>query len=140
MEITIRNLQTRIPIRLPRIKKVVQKTLQYLRISNAQLSIVFVAPQRMKMLNTQHLKHSYATDILTFDYRLSVSQDLQAEIIICPLVAAQNASAYKTTTAKEIDLYLVHGLLHLAGYDDHSGRDIKRIRNKENEIIKHLNK
>ena len=136
MDITIRNLQTRIPLRLIRIKKVIRHTLQYLRISDAELSIVFVSPQRMKILNTKHLRHHYVTDILTFNYSLSQSRSLQAEVVICPSVAASNAVIYGATLQKEIDLYVVHGLLHLAGYDDHSVHDIKRMRNKENEILK----
>lgn len=136
MDITTRNLQTKILIRLPRIKKIVRYTLQYLRISDAELSIVFVSPQRMKILNAKHLKHRYVTDILTFDYRVSKSQGLRAEVIICPSVAASNAVFHGTTLPEEIDLYVVHGILHLAGYDDHSARDIKRMRNKENEILK----
>jgi probable rRNA maturation factor len=140
MDITIRNLQTKIPIHPTRIKKAVRHALQYLRISDAELSIVFVSPQRMKTLNAKHLKHRYVTDILTFDYRASKlkSQALQAEVIICPSVAASNAVVYGSTLQKEIDLYVVHGLLHLAGYDDHSAHDIKLIRNKENEILKNL--
>ena len=138
MDITIRNLQTRIIIHPTRIKKAVRHALQCLRISDAELSVVFVSPQRMKILNTKHLQHRYVTDILTFDYRASKSQGLQAEVIICPSVAASNAVVYRSTIQKEIDLYVVHGLLHLAGYDDHSAQDIKLIRNKEKEILDNL--
>ena len=138
MDITIKNLQTRIPIRLTRIKKVACHALQYLRMFNAELSIVLVTSQRMKIINAHYLKHNFSTDILTFDYRSLKANDFQVEIIICPSKAAQNAVVYKTTIEEEIDLYVVHGLLHLAGYNDHSSRDIKRIRSKEKEIIKSL--
>jgi probable rRNA maturation factor len=135
MDITIRNLQTKIPIRLSRVQKVALHTLQSLRVSDAQLSIVFVAVQRMRRLNAAHLHHCYVTDILTFDYRLPGDDRLLAEIVICPSIAVQNAIDYGTTTAKEIDLYVVHGLLHLTGFDDHTPEDIQAMREKEKEIM-----
>ena len=136
MDITIKNLQTKIPIRPTRIKKVIRQTLDHFSISDAELSVVFVTAQRMKVLNSKYLKHDYATDILTFNYRTSTTkQRICAEIIICPSVAARNAGLYRTTIAKEIERYLVHGILHLAGYDDHSSRDIERMRKKETEIL-----
>lgn len=141
MDITLKNLQTKIPIRPTRIKKLVLQTFRHLRVSGAELSVVFVTPQRMKSLNAHHLSHNYTTDILTFDYRLSPkTKEIQAEIIICPAVAAQNAATYDTTTSAEIELYLVHGILHLLGYDDHSPKDITRMRKKEAEIVSFLRK
>lgn len=141
MDITIKNLQTKIPVRPTRIKKVIRQTFRHLNISRAELSVVFVTPQRMKILNARHLKHNYATDILTFDYRLSPAhEEIQAEIVICPSMAQANAASYKTTVGKEIDLYLVHGILHLLGYDDHSPNEIARMRKKEAELINSLKK
>ncbi|MBP6342356.1 MAG: rRNA maturation RNase YbeY [Candidatus Omnitrophica bacterium] len=141
MDITLKNLQTKIPILPTRIKKLVLQTFRHLRVSRAELSVVFVTPQRMKSLNARHLSHNYTTDILTFDYRLSPkTKEIQAEIIICPAVAAQNAATYDTTTSAEIELYLVHGILHLLGYDDHSPKDITRMRKKEAEIVSFLRK
>ena len=138
MDITIINLQTRIPLRLTRIKKNAQKALQYLGISAADLSIVFVSAQKMKRLNTRHLRHSYETDILTFNYAQADSDFLMAEIIICPSVARIQAKQYGVPLEKEIMLYVVHGILHVMGFDDHSVKDIKKIRSKEARVMEHL--
>ncbi len=134
MDINIKNLQTKVPIRRPRIKQVALRTLKHVGINGAAVSVIFVTPQRMKALNTKHLKHSYVTDILTFDYGHADDQRV-AEIIICPSVAVANAKAFSLPLQEEIELYVIHGILHLAGYDDHSPRDIARIRKKEREII-----
>jgi len=94
------------------------------------LSIVFVGSARMRMLNKKYLKHDYVTDVLTFDLG-----DKAAEIIICPKVAFSNAKAHQSSTEKEIILYVVHGLLHLAGYDDHEGKDIVQMRQMEIKLL-----
>jgi probable rRNA maturation factor len=136
-DISIKNLQTKIPIRIPRIKQVARRTLKHLDISGATLSVIFVSPQRMKLLNAKYLKHAYVTDILTFDYSPAGQRKrILAEIVIAPSVAAANARAFATPVEKELELYLIHGILHLAGYDDHAPRDIIRMRKKERELTK----
>ena len=84
----------------------------------------------MRALNKEYLSHDYVTDVLTFE----LGED-QGEIIICPLVACTNARAHQNTTEKEIILYVIHGILHLAGYDDHSPKDILEMRRMEKELL-----
>lgn len=134
--ISIENLQTKIPVTQARIKKVVRQTLRHFKVFDAELSVVFVTEVRMKRLNAQHLKHFFPTDILTFDYR-SYGQEkpLCAEIVICPSVAARNAAVYRTSVPKELDRYLIHGILHLCGYDDASPADKKKMAVEEDRII-----
>jgi probable rRNA maturation factor len=141
MDISIKNLQTKVSIRIPRIKQVARRTLRHLNIPEATLSVIFVATSRMKSLNTKYLKHAYVTDILTFNYSPEGQRKrILAEIIIAPSVAVANARAFATTLHKEIELYVIHGILHLAGYDDHSPGDIARMRKKEQEITRMIGK
>ena len=136
MDITIRNLQTKIPIRRLRIKDVIRLVLRHFHITDAEISLVFVAPSRMKAFNTEYLKHDYVTDVLTFDYTGNGGSLLSGEIVICPSVALNNAKGFGTSVHKEIELYVVHGILHLMGYDDHRPTDIARMRKKEREIMR----
>ncbi len=69
--ISIKDLQTKIPVPQARIKKVVRLTLRHFRISDAELSVVLVTEAHMKRLNARHLKHRYSNYIFTFDYRSS---------------------------------------------------------------------
>jgi probable rRNA maturation factor len=94
------------------------------------LSIVFVGTRRMRAINKKYLKHDYVTDVLSFDLG-----DAQGEIIICPGMAGVNAKAHRTSTQKEIILYVVHGILHLAGFDDKSPAGIRRMRSMEKELL-----
>lgn len=84
----------------------------------------------MRCINRRYLGHDYVTDVITFDLEGA------AELIICPQEARRNARAYKADLHQELVLYVVHGLLHLAGYDDHTEADIKRMRMQEAQILK----
>ena len=136
MEITLNNLQKKIPIPQSRILKAAQSALHkigdthFFNKSVCHLSIVFVGTQRMRSINKKYLKHDYVTDVLTFDLG-----DNTGEIIICPQVAVDNAKDHQTSTENEIILYVIHGILHLAGFDDHKPKDILQMRSMENELL-----
>ena len=131
MDITVRNLQSSISIPNSKIKTTalnVGRTLGLVQ-SFREISIVCVGTQRMRSVNKKYLGHDYVTDVITFDLEGS------GEILICPQVASRNAKIYGTSLQREILLYVVHGLLHLAGYDDHSPKDIRRMRAKEKQLL-----
>ncbi|MDE2008996.1 MAG: rRNA maturation RNase YbeY [Candidatus Omnitrophica bacterium] len=133
MEIALKNLQKKISIPQGPVIKAAQAALRKLKgVNKARcLSIVFVGPKRMRAINKKYLEHDYVTDVLTFDLGKGV-----AEIIICPLMARVNARVCQTTTGREIILYVIHGILHLAGFDDHRPKDIIRMRRMERELLK----
>jgi len=87
----------------------------------------------MRAINKKYLKHDYVTDVLTFDLGENIG-----EIILCPQVARANAKAHQTSTQNEIVLYVIHGILHLAGYDDHNPKDILQMRRMESKLLSDL--
>ncbi len=134
----ISNFQRKIPIPVPKVRTALRSACRKLRFKIPELSVAFVGERRMRRLNKEYLGHDYVTDVITFGYsergHLKVSP-FCGEIIICPAVAARNAKRYGNTLEREIILYVVHGILHLCGYDDHSPEDVKRMRQKETEIL-----
>ena len=64
--------------------------------------------------------------------------ELIADIYISAQTAVRNSKRFKTEPAKELYLYVIHGLLHIAGYDDHKTDDIKEMRSKEEYYLKYL--
>jgi probable rRNA maturation factor len=84
----------------------------------------------MRAINKKYLNHDDVTDVLTFDFG-----DTCGEIIICPHVARLQARAHQTSTENEIVLYVIHGILHLAGFDDHGPRDILQMRRMEEKLL-----
>jgi probable rRNA maturation factor len=73
----------------------------------------------MQGLNLQYRGKDYATDVLSFSYRGEKDDNLRllGEIIVCPDVAATNASRWNTSVEREMRRLLAHGILHLTGYD-----------------------
>jgi len=67
-----------------------------------------------------------------------VTKHLQGDIIISTDAVVANARKFKTSPQHELSLYIVHGILHLLGYDDHAAKDITRMRKKERELMKLL--
>ena len=126
MEIIVNNLQHKILIPVSKVKSAAQLTCRKLKFNKPELSVVFVGEKRMRRINREYLGHDYVTDVITFRSN---------EIVVCPAVAARNAGRYGNSVGREIILYVIHGILHLCGYDDHTPKDIERMRQKEQQIM-----
>jgi len=85
------------------------------------------------VLNLKYLGKNQPTDVLSFDS--SGAERKCADIIISTQTAIRNAKAFKTTPLFELNLYLVHGLLHILGYDDKTHQQRKLIRRKEKQYV-----
>lgn len=108
--------------------------LRHLKIRDAELSLAFVSSQKIRALNIKYLNRAHTTDVLAFD--LSSDGDvLCGEVIISTDAVVQNARRFDTAPATELVLYIIHGILHLTGYDDHSAADRARMRAKEQEVL-----
>jgi len=83
------------------------------------LTVVFVAPRTMKKINGRYRSRDYATDVLSFAYGNETEGDVRylGDIVISPEVAALNAERWRTSSEKEVRRLLVHGILHLLGYN-----------------------
>ena len=81
----------------------------------------------------KYLQHDYFTDIITFDY--CEDDTLSGDLFISVDSVKENASFYGTEFEVELNRVIVHGLLHLIGYDDHKDQDIKMMRSKEDYYL-----
>jgi len=85
------------------------------------LSIVFTGENRIKKLNKKYRKENKTTDVLSFGespkFKTQNLKDTLGEIIICPQKVEKNSRKYKTAFKEELVLVLIHGILHLLGYD-----------------------
>jgi len=89
-------------------------------------------------LNALYLKENNPTDVLSFN--LSNAQDpkeILGDIIVSADTASRNSRIYKTSPADELDLYALHGCLHLLGYNDNNPRNRKIMRKKELQYYAH---
>jgi probable rRNA maturation factor len=126
-----------------------------------RLSIAVVGAAAMRSLHQRYLQMAEPTDVLTFDLGTSRRRgELDAEIVICADVALQRSRIVANQTRNtsgprapgkpfpnrrwlaaaraELALYLTHGLLHLAGYDDHRPAQSRRMHAREDELLERL--
>ncbi|MGD0336380.1 MAG: rRNA maturation RNase YbeY [Candidatus Omnitrophota bacterium] len=133
MEIIIRNLQKKIPVRKTKIKKALLKLLSKEGPKlNAQIWVSFVTDTAIKALNAQFLNKNCATDVLAFDLSDTYATGyLVGDIVVSADTALRNARVFNTKPSYELNLYAVHGLLHLLGYGDHTRKEKQLMRRKE---------
>ncbi|MFC1674765.1 rRNA maturation RNase YbeY [Candidatus Omnitrophota bacterium] len=138
MKVSIKNLQRKIPVYPKRIKRAALKTLVSLGVNRpGEVAVFFVTEKRIRELNAKYLGQPCATDVICFDLARD-RREIMADIFICTAAAVKNAKTYKTSTEGEIFLYLVHGLLHLLGYNDRTQKERKRMQRKEKRILECL--
>jgi len=101
---------------------------------DAELSIALVDDDEIVRLNRRFLGRDGATDVLAFAYE-SDEQALSGEIVVNAEMAVRQAAGRPHSAADELLLYIVHGLLHLLGYDDHEAEDTRRMREREQEVL-----
>ena len=97
------------------------------------LSISYVNNIKIREIHTRFLNKANITDVITFPGNPQLK--FSGEIIISAERAMKQYSIYKTTFSQELTLYLVHGWLHLAGFNDRNTSEIKEMRKAENEAL-----
>ena len=109
---------------------------------NQIISVSFVGPRTIARINKEFVNHTGLTDVISFDYRDDSEiqpNDVIGELIIHPGMAVlAGAKRKKSSFAYEMVLYLVHGILHIAGENDLAPKERSRMRKKERQLIKKL--
>ena len=124
------------------LRRVARFTAAAAGVHTGQLSVAVVGPAAMARLHERFMDLSGPTDVLTFDLDSDCSRGhLDSEIVLCADVAQRSAGNRGATLAAcraELALYLVHGILHLSGYDDHTTADYRRMHAREDELLTQL--
>jgi len=143
--IEINNLTT-IQIEEEFLKKIVQKVLESEKEGNKNLSIALVGQGRIRELNKRYIGKNRVTDILAFpnkDYNPPATSSQPSvgplglgEVVICLREVKKNAKRFSSTFEKELVRVLIHGILHLLGYDhEKSEAQAKKMEEKQNYYL-----
>jgi probable rRNA maturation factor len=134
IKVALNNQQQAQPVDRAQLKEAAKRVLAGEGIDNASISLAVVDDANMHRLNRQYLQHDYPTDVLSF---LLEDEDdrLEGEIIISADYAAREAAHFGWTPQQEMLLYVIHGTLHLAGYDDLEPDLKTEMRAKEREYL-----
>jgi len=128
------------------LKKITTALLVDLKIENAELGIHLVAAPEMTRLNETFLRHAGPTDVITFDYSIPRSRtsdpspELHGEIFICVDEAVLQARKFGTNWQSEVVRYIVHGVLHLLGFDDASAGVRRKMKRQEARLLRELSR
>lgn len=95
-----------------------------------EVSLAIVSDPTIHALNRRHLQHDYPTDVLSFVLEMTEDR-LEGEVIVSGETASRLAASYGWSAEAELMLYLVHGCLHLVGFDDQSEPDRESMRRQE---------
>ena len=138
IKINCENQNKRRKTDLLKAKKVARGALRALGKDSARLNITFFSNQKIRAFHRRYLGKDMSTDVMAFP--AGKEGDFLGDIAISSDKAAQNAKTYGLTFKEEIALYVIHGILHLAGYDDTTARKRARMKRKENELLQQARK
>ncbi len=152
--VEVLNRQRKIKLSSKRLKKIASQIIKYLYQSKEfskfqfeknqilTISIVLIGNERMREINFKYRGKKYVTDVLSFSYLedINISKELYlGEILINPEKAKIQAREYEVSLWQEITRLLVHGILHLLGYDHEvSEKRARKMRKLEQKILSNL--
>ena len=136
-EVTVHNLQRKISVNVAEVEKFAGNAVQYslqlqkgkqtdLRKSH-EVSVWLISDRRMALLHRKFLGHSGPTDVLTFQH---------GEIFISVDTARRHARAFGNSLSRELKLYIIHGLLHLHGFDDQTPSKAHKMKGAQEKILR----
>ncbi len=100
------------------------------------LNFVFCSDPCLLEVNRKFLGHDYYTDVITFDY--VEDGKISGDVMISVDTVLANSKEYGTGFDNELSRVMIHGVLHLLGYDDHNDEDVRIMREKENFYLSQL--
>jgi probable rRNA maturation factor len=127
------------PLDYPALKAAAKAVLAGEGVTAAKIGLAFVDDAHIHRLNKQFLDHDEPTDVITFPYSGPKAAKLEGEVVIGHGVAVENAADRGHDVHAELVLYVIHGCLHLCGYDDTTAKAAQQMRAKEREYLAKLN-
>jgi rRNA maturation RNase YbeY len=116
------------------INNIVKELKKELEFEISGIIINLVNSKEIMRINKEYLNHNYSTDILTFDYS-ELQKKLNGEIYISIEDAASNTKKYRVKLKEEIMRLVIHGFLHLLGFNDRSQKDKIVMKKLENQLF-----
>ena len=98
-----------------------------------EINYIFCSDKYLLQINKQYLNHDYFTDIITFNY--NIEKFVSSDIYISIETVAKNADYYNVTFDNELNRVMIHGILHLLGFDDKTEDEKIVMKEKEDEAL-----
>lgn len=139
MKIHLFNSQKVIPVRKAYWQRLVKEVALFEGQAFAEVSLHFVEGEEIGRLHAEYFDDPSITDCISFPIDgPDTPYRVLGEVFVCPEVAVDYAAHHKENPLKETALYVVHGLLHLFGYDDIKEKERRQMKKKESELMSYL--
>ena len=139
MKIYFRNKQSKTPINWQSVKQLARFVLKYQKISSVEVGLLFVDNSYIARLNRKYFKRQGPTDVIAFPMnegrKAECSPQLLGDIVISIEKAVEYSEEHNKDLYMEISLYLIHGILHLLGYDDIIAEDRKEMMKQQRKLL-----
>jgi probable rRNA maturation factor len=138
--IVVRNRQRARPLNTKFLRDIVHALLvQELSRDDFEIGISIIGEAAMTQMNEGYLRHKGSTDVITFDYtEPSRPKSLSGEICVCLDEALAQAPRFRMTWQNELVRYIVHGILHLSGYDDKTAAARRKMKREEDRLLQQM--
>ena len=137
-KISIQSPQEIVPLDRGRLREIARAVLDGEYVKDYEISLVFVDNPTIHQLNKRYLDHDEPTDVLSFPYSAANARKLEGELIVGVEIAKEQAAERGHDVQAELALYVIHGLLHLCGYDDKSADDAQAMGLRERHYLEQL--
>lgn len=136
MKVYVKNNQKDLPVSAKQVKLLVHAFLEYHKIDYSEVAIHLVSDKKMRLVHQQFFNDPSPTDCMTFPVDPVDAEDaVLGDILVCPNTAITYAEKNALDPYKELSLYIIHGLLHLLGYDDIEDKDRKVMKKMEKKEL-----
>jgi probable rRNA maturation factor len=135
IEVEVSDTQGHLAIDHRALADLVRRVLAGEGVGRASLSVALVDEATIHAVNRRHLDHDWPTDVISFRLSEPGEPVLSGELVVSAERAATLARRHGADPRAELALYVVHGLLHLCGYDDLTAPDVEAMRRREGEIM-----
>ena len=138
VKVSIASPQDTIPIDRARMRSAALAVLDGEGVQDGEISLAFVDNPTIQQLNQRYLQHDEPTDVLSFPLSERGVSRLAGELVIGAEVAQTQAAVHGHELEAELALYVIHGLLHLCGYDDRNDAGAAEMRQREKHYLQQL--
>jgi probable rRNA maturation factor len=134
-EVELSDAQTHFRADPETLERLVRDVLRIEEVERASISLVLVDNASIREVNRGRLGHDWPTDVITFPLSAPGDEVLSGELMVSGEMAHDVAAEHGHDAWAELALYIVHGLLHLRGYDDLGEDDAREMRRREGEVL-----
>ncbi len=133
IDVQVSNVHPERRVRAAAVRRLVQGVMRKEGRQKGSISVVFTGDLLSRRINRRFLSHDRPTDVLSFP--LGEGKNIEGEIYVNLEKAARQARTYRVTAANEVARLIIHGVLHLLGYDDRGSRPARRMKEREDRYV-----